>query len=324
VRHASRPAVAPWILAAAALGLFVVWSNSFIAIGYLLGADRSASRFDWVGLTVARFLPAAAICCVYCFGFRRKESLAILRIHWPRLAVCAVLSVPGYNLALYYGQQHGVPAPVASLTTALLPLFVMLLAAATLGEPLTRRRVTGFLVAAGGMALIATAQRGETGTAYPLLILVTALAPLSWSLYSVVSKPVTGRIPSLLWTHLSITLGGAAVAPLLPAHAWASWTRLDAPGWFALLYLSIPCTVIGFALWTWLLKHLPAATVGFTVFLNPPLTTVSKVALAALVPSVFVFSVSGREMAGGSIALLGLAVAVFGRPRRRARKKGRR
>ena len=31
----------------------------------------------------------------------------------------AALAVPGYNLALYYGQQHGVPAPVASLTTAL-------------------------------------------------------------------------------------------------------------------------------------------------------------------------------------------------------------
>jgi drug/metabolite transporter (DMT)-like permease len=147
----------PWVLIASALLLFGFWSNSFIAISFLLGRDGAAARFDWVGLTVARFLTAAVPCAIWCFAFRRAESVALLRAEWPRLLVCGFLAVPGYNFALYYGQQHGVPAPVASLTTALVPLFVMLLAAAFLGERLTTRRVIGFAVAAGGMVLISLA-----------------------------------------------------------------------------------------------------------------------------------------------------------------------
>ena len=41
------------------------------------------------------------------------ESWAVLRGHFPRLLLCGFFAVPGYNLALYYGQQNGVSAPVA-------------------------------------------------------------------------------------------------------------------------------------------------------------------------------------------------------------------
>jgi O-acetylserine/cysteine efflux transporter len=212
-------------------------------------------------------------------------------------------------LSLYYGQEHGVPAPIASLTTALLPLFVMTLAATFLGEVPSARRILGFAVAAGGMVVVALVKREEARVPYAMLIAVTALAPLSWSLYSVLSTPVARRVRPLLWTYLSVTAGTVMVLPLLPG-ALGSWTRLDLPGWGALLYLSFPCTVLGFAVWTWLLRHLPASSVGFTVFLNPPLTAMSKLALAALFPATFLFAVKGQEILGGALALLGLLIAV--------------
>ncbi len=303
-----------WLVA---LGLFLIWSNSFIAIGYLLGSEQRPQQLDWVALTVARFLPAAAICGAYCAVFRRAESLRLLRGHWRRLAVCAGLAVPGYNLALYYGQQHGVPAPVASLTTALVPLFVMLLAAAFLDERLTGRRVGGFLVSAAGMTLIALGGRDARAASYPGLIAITALAPLSWSVFSVLSKSPARRASPVVWTYLATAIGGLMVLPWLPGATWRQWRDLDAGGWIALLYLSVPCTVLGFALWTWLLRHLPATSVGFTVFLNPPLTTLSKSLLAVALPATFVFTIRGLEWVGGGVALLGLAIAV--RPRRRGR-----
>jgi drug/metabolite transporter (DMT)-like permease len=308
----------PWVLIASALLLFGFWSNSFIAISYLLGRDGAAARFDWVGLTVARFLTAGLLCAVYCFAFRRAESTAILRAEWPRLLVCGFFAVPGYNLALYYGQQHGVPAPIASLTTTLVPLFVMLLAAAFLGERLTSRRMTGFAVAAAGMVVISLANKGGVELDYPILIAITALAPLSWSIYSVVSKPMTGRVSPVVWTYLATILGAAMMIPLLPGSSWRQWSDLDTTGWTALLYLAIPCTVMGFAVWTWLLRHLPASTVGFTVFLNPPLTTTSKYILAALVPTTFAFTIVVQEWLGGALTLVGMGIAVYN-PLRRPR-----
>lgn len=300
---------------AAALGLFLIWSNSFVAISYLLGGEGAAASLDWVSLAVARFVPVGPVCLAYCLLFRRRESLALVRRHPWRTAAGGLLAVPGYNLALGYGQQHGVPPPVASLTSALLPLFVMLLAAAFLGERLTRRRIVAFLVSVAGLVVIA-AGKGDPGAIaeYGLVLGVTALAPLSWSLYSIVSKPVTAAGSPLVWTYVTI---GAGSLPLLAILPWAGGPELlamPAAGWAALLYLSLLCTLLGYAVWVWLLRHLPASTVGFTVFLNPPLTTASKLVLSLAFPAVFLWRMNAAEWLGGGLALAGLAMAVW--PRR--------
>ncbi len=70
----------------------------------------------------------------------------------------------------------------------------------------------------------------------------------------------------------------------------------------------------GYAVWTWLLRHLPASTLGFTVFFNPPLTTASKLVLSLLFPTLFLWQMNLLEWLGGGLALLGLALAVW--PRR--------
>jgi drug/metabolite transporter (DMT)-like permease len=308
----------PWFLALTALFLFGIWSNSFIFVGFLLGNDGAVARLDWVSLTVARFLPAAALAGGYCLLFRRAESLALVRSHWGRLLVCGFAVVPGYNFALCYGQQHGVPAPIASLTTTLVPLFVTVLAAIFLRERITRRRVVGFVLAASGMAIVGLAERQGVETDYARLVAITAVAPLSWSVYSVISKPLAGRVSPIVWTYLATFVGGLMVAPLALGPVRHRLAGLDALGWGATLYLSVPCTVLGFALWTWLLQYLPASTVGFTVFLNPPLTTLSKLTLATLLPATFLFTIRPQEWLGGALALVGMGIAVYAPLRRSA------
>jgi O-acetylserine/cysteine efflux transporter len=298
-----------WILVAVALGLFAVWSNSFIAVSYLLGREGGARQLGGTSLTVARYLPAAVVCLGYLVLFRRAEAVAMVRRHWLRLLASGFLVVPGYNLPLYYGQEQGVPAPIASLTTALLPLFLMAIAAVFLGERLTARRLAGFAVASVGMAVIASARAGS-GLGYPLLVATVALAPLSWSIFSALSKPLASRSSPVVWTYLATSMGALLVLPLLPGRVLGEWMALDLGGWCALLYLSFPCTVLGFALWTWLLRHLPASSVGFTVFLNPPMTTLSKWLLATAFPAVFVFRVERAEWLGGAVVLAGMAIAL--------------
>lgn len=307
-----RPAPPARLLGAVALLLFLMWSNSFVAVSFLLGREGSPARLDWVEVALARYVATLPVTLAFCLAVRRRQSLAIARRHPLRLAAAGLLAVPCYNLALYWGQAHGVPAPVASLTTALLPLFVMLLAALFLGERMTRQRTLGFLVALAGMAVIASAKRQVGGLAgYEAAVGVTVLAPLAWATFSIVSKPVAGHTaPPLLWTYLILLVGTLPLAAVAPFRREAI-LGLDLAGWAAVLFLSYPCTVLGFALWIWLLRHLPASTVGMAVFLNPPLTTLSKVVLSALFPATFAFAVTPREAVGGAVALAGLALAVL-------------
>jgi drug/metabolite transporter (DMT)-like permease len=313
---AARRQAPTWLLAAAVFVLFTAWSLSFIAIEALLRPPGRPPRFDWLGLTVARFAPAALLSGGYCLLRCRAEALAVACRHPGRLLLSGLLAVPGYNFALYLGQQHRVAAPIASLLTTLAPLFVMLLSAAFLGERITGRRVAGFLLALAGLAVIAWARLDGAGSTYPAWIALTALAPLCWSIHTVLTKPVMREVSPLVWTYLAITAGTAPLLLVLPFRGGPELLALDPAGWGYLLHLTLPCTVLGFALWTWLLSHLPATSVGFTVFLNPPLTTTYKLLLAWLFPAAFFFSVLWAELLGGALVLGGVAVAVLRRRER--------
>lgn len=301
------------LVAFAAIVLFLVWSNSFVAMSYLLGREAAGQRLDWLALTTCRFAPVTILAAVYCFGLRRAESLALLRAHGPRLLACGLLAAPLYGFALYWAMEQGVPAPVASLITALSPLFLLVLGAAFLKERLTTRKVLGFAVSLAGMVLITLAGGGGAG-ANALPVAVACLAPVCWSLLSALSKPVARDVPPFLWTSLYLVAGGL---PLLLALPWAGGREmlaLDGAGWTALLYLSLACSLFGFAVWAWLVRRLPVSTAGLTTFLNPPLTLASKALLAALFPATFTFGVVAGEVAGGAVVLAGLAVAILRTP----------
>ena len=87
-------------------------------------------------------------------------------------------------------------------------------------------------------------------------------------------------------------------------------------GWLALFHLTVLSALVGYAVWSWLLRHLPASTVAFFIFLNPPLTMLSKLLLAAALPALFAFRWIPLELLGSALALAGLAIAIW--PRRSA------
>lgn len=305
-------------MTAVGLVLFLVWSNSFVAASFLLGGERGEARFDGIGLTVARFAPIVPLCLAWSFVVRRRASVALLRRFPWRAPLAGLLAAPAYNLALFSGQQLGVPAPVASLTTALMPLMMMLLAALFLGERIDARKGIAFSIALVGLMLIAASRAGGEAAAggpasalrYAALIGLVALAPFSWSVYSILSKPVAAIAAPMDWTFLTIGLGGLPLLLLLPWRGGPEMARLDLSGWSALLYLSLLCTVIGYAVWSWLLGRLPASTAGFLTFLNPPLTLLSKLLLSLLLPAVFVWSMQPLELLGAALALVGLGLVL--------------
>ncbi len=298
------------LLVLATLVLYLLWSNSFVAMSYLLGAEHASARLDALGLTQARYLPVTPVAAAWLL-LARREYLPLLWSYRWRLLFAGLLAVPAYGLCLYWGIRQGIPAPVASLLTALSPLYLMVLGAAVLGERLGGRKLLGFAVAAVGLGLVATARGGASVTAL-LLVVVAAGAPLSWALVTVLGKPLASQLPADVWTAGYLVAGGL---PLLLALPWsaAPVLALDATGWGAVLYLSLGCTLVGFVLWTWIAARLPASSAGFTVFLNPPMSLASQVALAALFPATFVFNLRPLELAGEGVVLAGMAIALLRR-----------
>jgi drug/metabolite transporter (DMT)-like permease len=303
----------PGLLVGATLALFLVWSHTFLAFEVLLAPARGPAPMDWLDLVVARMVPVGVVCAAWCFGARRAASLAILRRHPVRLLVCGLASVPLYNGVLYFGIERHVSGPVASLLTTLSPLYLVVIAWLFLGERLTFRKATGLALGLAGVVVIALA-RTAGAPASPGAVALVAAAPLAWSVHTALTKQVAHEHAPVLWTYLVLVVGALPLLPLVPWHGGPALAGLDAKGLLLLAYLVVFATVGGNAVWTWLLRHLPASTVGLTIFLNPPLTTAGKWVLSQVRPDVFTFAITPQEWVGGAVSLLGVAVAVLRRP----------
>lgn len=309
--HEEKAALTPprTLLLAATLALFLVWGNTFLAFEVLLAPKSGTAPLDWWGLTVTRMLPVAFVAAAWTFGTRPRESLAIVRAHPGRLLVCGAMTVPVYSGFLYHAMQHRVAGPVASVVTTLSPLWLVVFGAAFLGERLTLRKVAGLALGLGGLVLLASAKATSEG-ATGLRVLEAAVAPLAWSVYSALTKPVTRTCSPLLWTYLVLVAGALLLVPGLMFLGAPDVTRLGGKEIALLLYLSLVATIGGNAVWSWLLRHLPASTAGLTIFLNPPLTLASKFTLSSVLPATFAFSIAPTEWVGGAVMLAGVALAV--------------
>jgi drug/metabolite transporter (DMT)-like permease len=281
----------------------VVWSNSFTAIGYLREVLSPTE------LVLARYLPAAAFClvCLLAVPRLRRESARVLREAPAALVAMGLTGVAGYNFFLYIGQGEVKPGAAALLTT-LSPLFTLLGAIVFLKERVPFRRTLGILIAFAGLYVVV--RWGKVGlghvTGIPHVelryVLVTALAPLCWAIYTIVGKNLLAKTSAVTVTYLSIVIGTlpflvAAGRPFFGALASFSPTH-----WIALAFLTVLCTLVGFWIWFAALESMPATSVASFVYLNPP--------FAALFGALFFHeAITGFFIFGAALVLSGLYLA---------------
>jgi drug/metabolite transporter (DMT)-like permease len=249
--------------------LFVIWSNSFHAISYF----RSRLGISALALLTLRYGPVLPFCAAYCL-MKRRSLRQLLSRHGGRVLAMGLCMVPIYNLALNWGQGR-VPPATASLIITMNPVFTFILAVLFLRERASLTKVAGLAVSFLGVYLLIHAQDAAFGRAYLLSALVVLIAPLAWASSTVAGKPIAERMDPLLLTFAATGIGSLPSFVLLLVNAGGVHriiATLPPVGWAAFLHLSILCTLVGFAVWFWALRRLPASTVAAFVFLNPPLT----------------------------------------------------
>ena len=252
--------------------LFLIWSNSFTAIKHL------REIFEPMELALARFLPVSIFCLAYLLlsANRRRESVSILRSAWVKLVGLGLFGVVGYNYFLYVGQSEIKPGAAALLTT-LAPIFTLLLAIPLLKERVPIRRTLGILIAFAGLYIVIGWGRVGLGHVTGIsradirFALITALAPLSWSIYTIIGKDLVKRYSAVTVTYLSLVIGTLPLLSVSGPHFVATLSSMGRTHWIALAYLALFCTIIGFWIWITGLKVLPATSVASFIYLNPPL-----------------------------------------------------
>lgn len=281
----------------------LMWGGAFVAIKELLPHTSV-----WAMVLLRFLLTTSALWAVMLVV--RPASPRIARDDRGRLLVLGFCGVAGYHLALNAGERF-VSADVASLIAATMPVMVAVLAAGFLGERLSAVKIGGIGLALAGVTVLA--MLGTPGATLSVShvggVLITALAPLSWAVYTIVSKPMVKTYGALPLAAKSLGVGTLMLLPFAAVPTAHALPTLSASDWAWLMFLGVGCSAFSYVIWFTALERLEASQVAAWVYLVP-LCALGWGAVVLHEP------VTRFVLVGGAMVLAGVIVIERVAPRR--------
>jgi O-acetylserine/cysteine efflux transporter len=207
---------------------------------------------------------------------------------------------------LFSAMYVGMPAGLASLVLQAQAFFTLIFAALFLHERFGLANVAGLLIALAGLAVIGL-QGGHAMSAAGFVL--TLCAACMWALGNIVTKKAgnVDLVGLVVWGSLIPPLPFFAASFVFegPRAIAAALTGISAMSIFAVVYLALIATLVGYSLWGRLLSRYPASQVAPFSLLVPIVGLASASLLLGEQLSVV-------QIAGALLVMAGLAVNVFG------------
>ncbi len=309
----------PWKPMLAALACFVIWGFSFLAskVGQMAASPLVILmyRFD------IAFAAMAAIGLAR--GWKRKKGQDFRRTQDFPLAPekplgCSMLR--GRDLrplivlglcepVIYFlGEQYGLMYTNSAFTgvmIAVIPIVTLLLTAIFLKERPTRPQWLFCLISIAGVAAI-TLMAGGSGQIRPEGILLLVMAVVAGSVYSVISRGISGEFSAFERSFAMQLMGAVFFTLLALIENRGDLSKLTAPlaspdFVFAALYLSLGASLTGYLLFNYAVSHAPMAKI---VSLSNLTTVLSVLAGVVLLGEPF--------SPGSAVALLVILAGIWG------------
>lgn len=253
----------------------ILFGASMPVFKYLLTADVPPEA-----ITIMRAIFACMMFWLVSF-FMPKEK--VLPKDLCLLFVCALCGV-GINQWLFViGLKNSSPVNASIIATAV-PIFVLLLATLVLKEPITAKKSLGvFWGVSGGLLLVFNSMQTTSGTNSLWGDMLMLLNQLMYSVYLVLSKPLSRRYSSVImmkWMFLFSTL---ALAPFCLQYMqyvpMFHRETFNVSQLYALLYLLFGATFVSFMLIPMALKQIRPTTVSMYNYVQPIIASAIAVAV---------------------------------------------
>jgi drug/metabolite transporter (DMT)-like permease len=247
--------------------IYLVWGSTFLAIRV---GVREVPPFL---LAAMRFLVAGVVLYVWMVG--RGERSPTGR-QWMSASLLALL-IFVFDYGLLFWAEKRVPSGIAAVMMATIPAFMALSEIVVLRtQKLTVRLATALLIGIGGVGLLVSRSLGSFNLGGTPIDRTGAAAlifgSVSWSVASVLSRKlplpqskVMSSGAQMFAGGVLLTLAAGALGEFRSFHPLA----VSREAWFALLYLIVAGSIIGFTAYVWLLHHQSPTRVGTYAYVNP-------------------------------------------------------
>jgi drug/metabolite transporter (DMT)-like permease len=213
----------------------------------------------------------------------RRQSLAVPRRDWLRLALAGFLSIAAFNVLLAFAQLSA-PTSRAAILTFTMPIWSVLLARVTLGEPFDRRRLAGLGLGIAGLAALGLPLIAAGSFSLGLGFALTA--SVSWALGTIVTKRWPVAAPALTVAAWQLMIGGAtACVGILVFEGLPVPKALSPPVLAALTFHIVGAQALAYFLWFTAIARLPAGIASIGTLMVPAVGVLGSVLLLGERPS---------------------------------------
>ncbi len=232
---------APYLLL---IGAAFFWGGNAVA-GKFLAGSLPPVTISFIRLAIGVLIMSPVIIRLF------KRERAALRENLKILVFLAVTGVIGFNLLIYWALNY-TSAINATLLNSTSPLFIFLLSALLIGEKMELKYWVSMTISFIGVLFVITHGSFERLIAFEFNIgdLIMVLAVISWALYSIFIKKLSGKMPSLAIFGFTLAIGFAVMIPAIAVElAIMPVDRLTLGEWSALFYIGIFPSICSFLLW---------------------------------------------------------------------------
>ena len=244
--------------------IYFVWGSTFLAIRV---GVREVPPFL---LASMRFFVAGVVL----FGWMRLQGTpSPSRREWASASLLALcIFVLDYGL-LFWAEQR-VPSGIAAVMLATIPVFMALSEILFLRtQRLTFRLALALLVGIGGVLVLVSRSLGlGEAPIDPAGAVALVIAAVSWSIASALNRKLPLPESKGMSSGAQMLVGGILLAVAAAAFGEFRGFHIEAVSrgaWFALAYLIVAGSIIGFTAYVWLLHHESPTKVGTYAYVNP-------------------------------------------------------
>jgi drug/metabolite transporter (DMT)-like permease len=287
---------APYLLL---VGAAFFWGGNAVA-GKFLADSLPPVTISFIRLTIGVMIMSPVIIRLL------RRDMAALRVNFKLLLFLAVTGVIGFNLLIYWALNY-TTAINATLLNSTSPLFIFLLSALLIGEKMELKYWVSMGLSMFGVLIVITQGSFERMLSFQFNIgdLIMVLAVISWALYSIYIKKISGMLPSLAIFGFTLAIGFMVMIPAVAIElSIVPLGEVDLADWSALLYIGIFPSICSFLLWNRAVTMIGPSKASISLNLIPVFGTVAAFFFLGEVITI-------PQIIGGCLVFIGVFITSF-------------
>lgn len=202
---------------------------------------------------------------------RLVANRAVIRQHWWKLVLMAVLSVASFNTLVYIGLTM-TSATNATLLQSAVPIVILIITGTLLKEPVAMRQWLGVFISVLGVTTLIT--QGDLTQLLHLQINEGDIwilgAVLSWAIYSITLRWRPANLDGFTFFGVTVAVGVVVLLPFAAYDiAYSHSVVWSTDLYLTLIYMALCPSILAYLFWNRGVEELGAPKAGLFIHLMP-------------------------------------------------------